>query len=234
MLYFLRKIRKSLVQDGSARRYLLYAAGEILLVVLGILIALQINNWNEDRIDNRLERIYLNEILENLYVDKDEISKVFARQEIEMSKTKKCLQILREGVEDNIQFDTLFNEATRGNPTFYPKVGGYNSLVTQRGTTIIRDKKVLDIVTQLYEHFYERIKMNGSLLDHRFTEMQNLKHDIYSNYDNTFLKEEWRESEKAKSVLNYTFSIRERVYYHLNYTLEEIDTTIEVLESYLN
>ena len=47
MLTFLRKIRRSLIQSGSARTYLLYAIGEIALVVIGILIALQINNWNQ-------------------------------------------------------------------------------------------------------------------------------------------------------------------------------------------
>ena len=47
MLTFLRKIRKSLIESGIARKYLLYAIGEIALVVIGILIALQINNWNE-------------------------------------------------------------------------------------------------------------------------------------------------------------------------------------------
>jgi len=51
MLRFLRKIRKSLIKSGSARRYSLYAIGEIALVVIGILIALQINNWNQNRID---------------------------------------------------------------------------------------------------------------------------------------------------------------------------------------
>ncbi len=51
MLTFLRKIRKSLVASGNARKYLLYAVGEIALVVIGILIALQINNWNQKRID---------------------------------------------------------------------------------------------------------------------------------------------------------------------------------------
>ena len=47
MLTFLRRIRRSLIESGSPRKYLLYAIGEIALVVIGILIALQINNWNE-------------------------------------------------------------------------------------------------------------------------------------------------------------------------------------------
>ena len=49
MINFFRKIRHSLVESGSAKKYALYALGEIALVVTGILIALQINNWNEMR-----------------------------------------------------------------------------------------------------------------------------------------------------------------------------------------
>ena len=49
MLAFFRNIRRNLIDDNRSWRYLKYAIGEILLVVIGILIALQINNWNESR-----------------------------------------------------------------------------------------------------------------------------------------------------------------------------------------
>jgi hypothetical protein len=62
MLTFFRRIRKRLLSDGAASKYLLYAIGEIALVVIGILIALQINNWNEWRKDREKEKAHLEEI----------------------------------------------------------------------------------------------------------------------------------------------------------------------------
>lgn len=52
MIALFHNIRKSLLQSGQARRYLLYAIGEIALVVIGILIALKINTWNIDRLNS--------------------------------------------------------------------------------------------------------------------------------------------------------------------------------------
>ena len=65
MIQFLKKIRYSLMETGKTARYFKYAIGEIILVVIGILIALQINNWNE----NRLARIEEQTILTNLKED---------------------------------------------------------------------------------------------------------------------------------------------------------------------
>ena len=62
MIKFFRQIRKSLIEKNQMGKYFKYAIGEILLVVIGILIALQINNWNE----NRKERAQEKELLEQL------------------------------------------------------------------------------------------------------------------------------------------------------------------------
>ena len=62
MINFLKKVRKNLLSKNKFSRYIIYASGEILLVVVGILIALQINNWNESRKD-RLHEIELVNLL---------------------------------------------------------------------------------------------------------------------------------------------------------------------------
>ena len=49
MIKFLRRIRQKLITENKFSKYLLYAVGQILLVMVGILLALQVNNWNEDR-----------------------------------------------------------------------------------------------------------------------------------------------------------------------------------------
>lgn len=66
MLKFFRKIRQKLLSENKFSKYLIYAIGEIVLVVIGILIALQINNWNENRIERNLEERYISRFLEDL------------------------------------------------------------------------------------------------------------------------------------------------------------------------
>jgi len=69
MIKFFRKIRQNLLMENKTSKYLKYAIGEILLVVIGILIALQINNWNENRKNEKqLDAIY-NTIEQNLKTD---------------------------------------------------------------------------------------------------------------------------------------------------------------------
>ena len=63
MIKFFRKIRQTLLEKNRVSKYLIYAFGEIILVVIGILIALQINDWNENRKNSIAEQKLLNALL---------------------------------------------------------------------------------------------------------------------------------------------------------------------------
>jgi len=69
MLRFFRQLRKDQLMSDKTRKYIFYAVGEILLVVIGILIALQVNNWNEGRKDQQLTVQYLMSLREDLRED---------------------------------------------------------------------------------------------------------------------------------------------------------------------
>lgn len=82
MIKFFRKIRHSLLLKGETRKYFKYAIGEIVLVVIGILIALQLNNWNETRKTNDefkavLQQMYtvIDQDSENLTLIRHQVSK---------------------------------------------------------------------------------------------------------------------------------------------------------------
>jgi hypothetical protein len=75
MIKFFRKIRQRLLKENDFRKYLLYALGEIFLVVVGILIALQINNANEDRKQRRLELDYLQNLKTDLKLNIAELDR---------------------------------------------------------------------------------------------------------------------------------------------------------------
>ncbi len=70
MIKFFRRIRQQLLTENKVSKYLLYAIGEIVLVVIGILIALQINNWNEARSQKEQINKYLATLVKELNEDK--------------------------------------------------------------------------------------------------------------------------------------------------------------------
>lgn len=64
-----RKIRQTLIKEGNLKRYLLYALGEILLVMIGISLAFQVNNWNDNRIKGNAEISYYENIRDQITDD---------------------------------------------------------------------------------------------------------------------------------------------------------------------
>ncbi|MGB5317258.1 MAG: DUF6090 family protein [Robiginitalea sp.] len=103
MFSFLRKTRKKLAVKKDTTKYLGYAIGEIVLVVIGILIALGINNWNEDRQARMLEQEILVQIRENLNKDKEALSRIITNAQRAVYASEKVIELY----ESNQSSDSL-------------------------------------------------------------------------------------------------------------------------------
>ncbi len=88
MIKFFRKIRQNFLSENRFSNYILYAIGEILLVVIGILIALQINNWNNIRIEHLKEEVLISNIIEDLTYDHKILIEL-----IEQAQTKQSIHV---------------------------------------------------------------------------------------------------------------------------------------------
>ncbi len=105
MIQFFRKIRHQLLTENKFSKYLFYAIGEIVLVVIGILIALQINNWNNNRIKKNAENQYYQNIKRQITEDKQEITGNINYNYVDLNKLKYGVQIIEEN--DRSKTDTL-------------------------------------------------------------------------------------------------------------------------------
>lgn len=83
MIKFFRKIRYDLMEKNKTGKYLKYAIGEIILVVVGILIALSINNWNQKRLDKQQAIGYLKNLVEDLKSDTIQFNRIIKYYEIQ-------------------------------------------------------------------------------------------------------------------------------------------------------
>lgn len=155
MITYFRKIRRKLLSEGKLKRYILYAAGEILLVVVGILIALQVNNWNENR-KNRITEIQLLKVIkENLTNDIDD----FEKNLIHLSNRVQACEVLLNCSKNDIEYhDSLAYHLfyTIVFPHFTPNESGYE-LLKSKGIEFISNDSLKLAITNLYEYGYKYI-----------------------------------------------------------------------------
>jgi hypothetical protein len=140
------------VSESRFNKYLLYAIGEIILVVIGILIALQINNWNAERQKRDLEVKILNEIQTNLSFDLFEI-----REDISIMDSVK---IASNDIIEYLANHEIPSEAFNYNvakmkavPHFNPNMSGYE-LLTSKGVETVKNDSLRMAISDLYESYY--------------------------------------------------------------------------------
>jgi len=96
MLRFFRNLRQHLLTQNKLSKYLLYAIGEILLVMIGILLALQVNNWNNNRIDAANEQIILKNLREDFKNNIQNVDSVFASSLKAYQASVTLLEIIKD------------------------------------------------------------------------------------------------------------------------------------------
>ena len=156
MIHFFRTIRKKLASENKAMAYSRYAIGEIVLVVIGILIALQINNWNEEKKTSKLETKIIIELLSNLKLDLKEIQDdIHYMNEINLA----CATMQAYLKTYDTPPDTLCKIASilRVTPHFDPNTSGYG-LLQSKGVEIISNDSLRNAISLLYERSYPYYK----------------------------------------------------------------------------
>ena len=171
MLPFLRKIRHQLVQENRFSRYLLYAFGEIFLVVIGILSALQINNWNESKKARKYELKMLQELEAVLVRDKEYLNSQITRLAEKEKSANRLIQAI-ELKEENLDTLNRYLSGLRYEILFQYNSGPYGS-IQSGGLDKISNDSIRSKMTGLYEFLIPRAeKLLGKLQDSEVLENQ--------------------------------------------------------------
>lgn len=144
-----RKIRKALLSQNRFTKYLLYAIGEIILVVIGILLALQINTWNQEKNNEKEEQFYLNKLQVNLVQDTVYLSNRMRQLNSTLDSLNNFEALLR---------DKKFKEFTNENTfrslislfRFQPQTSTFDNLISTGKLELISNQAIVDSLFNYY------------------------------------------------------------------------------------
>ena len=146
MIKFFRKIRQKLLSENKFSKYILYAIGEIVLVVIGILIALQINNSNELRKQKEEEAIIISNIKEDLIATRLNFLEAIKKQTDLVFQCRDLINMI-ESKDYTVNPNTISSKISRGALGHYrveAVMGSYDALIGSGKISIIKNKELVD------------------------------------------------------------------------------------------
>ncbi len=210
MINFFRKTRKKMADDNRPLKYMRYAIGEIALVVVGILIALSINNWNEDR----KERIIEKELIVQLIVTVKNNHKLLTEGLERWQETMEAIKIIEHVIDHRLPYaDSLsryFNLAhrNRGILLYNLDFSGYKSL-ENRGYYLLRNRELQKEVIYFFEHIQSLLTSANVQLD-----FDN------SGFHYEYITQNFVLDEIGETPLNYNDILDDHFYYSILKRLE--------------
>lgn len=210
MIKFFRNIRIKLASENKAMAYSRYAIGEIILVVIGILIALQINNWNENRIKSNKETAILADIHEEFIKNKQQLDSVVNRHEDAFINCRKIIQLfpIKSKPEPPV-LDSLSHYLfwSYGGVTFNPSQSSIDALTSTSSFDIISNqelKKLLISWNDLMKDYQEEERYSREYVWEQYDPYMS-KH-----FDWSFDFNDQRNHFDALQTLEFEFKIKNR------------------------
>ena len=198
MINFFRKIRQHLLSKNRFSKYLVYAIGEILLVMIGILLALQVNNWNQSRLDNKEESNYLNRMSEDIKGDIQYLGVEIENAKLEIDSLGIFLNRMHENQKSHLEFIKLLNLANWNPRNIIIQDETFMEMTNSGKFDLIKSNELKSAILDYYktkEFAYEHLE---TTVDHGFSMVINLLPELsrYYNYQelkgfNIFYEDEW-------------------------------------------
>lgn len=199
MIKFFRNIRQAMIKDNRVSKYFLYALGEIILVVIGILIALQINNWNNQQQEQQFEKKVLREILADAKADLKETNDAINGLRDSQESTELIIEALNKNLSYNDSLDVHFAKALRF-WSLSPNSTAFEAAKAE-GLYLIKNDSIRKIVSTINGYLYDYV----GVLENRWQDYNTnivLPHilPLFDNYNFTSMKALDYESLKRDSI----------------------------------
>ena len=202
MIKFFRRIRQQLLAEGNTGKYIKYAIGEIILVVIGILIALQINNQNELRKEQGITNKYLQGFVDDLTADRlllDTLIYVRNKQHV-------CAETLIKSVErKEIHLDSFYNNYYYLFPfyKFSPSTNTLEEVLNSSQLRLITDENIKTKLLEL-RNLYSRIKVGEEhVYEDRAVYLYNHRTLDHIEFNGLYLNAEKKSFLKSKDIEQY-------------------------------
>ena len=212
MIKFFRKIRQNLLMENKTSKYFKYAIGEIVLVVIGILIALQINNWNEKRKASIEELNILKALQSDFFTSKKRIEETIKIQSRVMKNSEVLIEIHERQNKSEINYfdthlDSLDYLISYGISWYRaePITGAYNSLISAGKIDLIQNQELRQVLAQFIADFESGFEDQDSAMKLLDILNNEIDHFILKIASNNF-RERYNYSKRKIDTLNISAS----------------------------
>lgn len=182
MFGLFRKSRQEILTGEKSRRYFRYAMGELVLVVVGILIALQIDSWNDDRLDREREREIVASMLNDVRIDHEQVIRAIDGNQILVDALNRLLKLV-ENLSDDPQYrrDVFLHSVVY--TYWYLRADFTNLTMSQLSSGgnlfLVRDKQVRDAMLD-YRRGLEAYRHQDNELKHYFHVQEESQKKIFN------------------------------------------------------